>query len=56
MDVREKLMMHAKDSNEKMFVGRICELAERSRNAQSLEYTDFLNPAELELTEIAINS
>ncbi len=56
MDVREKLMMHAKDSNEKMFVGRICELAERSQQAQSLEYTDFLNPAELELTEIAINS
>jgi RNA-binding protein YlmH len=56
MDVREKLMIHAKDSNEKIFVGRICELAERAQQSQSLVYTDFLNPAELELTEIAINS
>lgn len=56
MDVRDKLMMHAKDSNEKIFVGRICELAERSQQSQSLVYTDFLNPAELDLTDIAINS
>lgn len=56
MDVREKLMIHAKDSNEKIFVGRICELAERAQQSQSLVYTDFLNPAELKLTDIAINS